>query len=128
VSGYLLFFRPLELYGFSEFLCFMLKQQVSEMEATCACLACSGGSERLVEFYARGWIVGHYDEEASFDSDTYEQHGAWQLEKMRTFAESADPYLCSLRLAKKIDIPEEATTQGREITSEQRKLGVIDSD
>jgi len=100
--------------------------QVSEMEATCACLACGGGSERLVDFYDRGWIVGHYDEKASFDGGKYSQNGAWQLGKMREFAESSDSYLCSLRLAKKISIPDRATTQGEKITSEQRKIGVIE--
>ncbi len=96
------------------------------MEATCACLACGGGSERLVDFYDRGWIVGHYDDEASFEGSEYSQNGAWQLGKMREFAESSDGYLCSLRLAKKISIPDDATTQGEKITSEQRKIGVIE--
>lgn len=106
----------------------MVSQSVSEMEARCACLACSGGSERLVDFYDRGWVVGHYEERASFDSDQYEDGGAWQLDQMRKAAESSNAFLCSLRLASKISIPDDATTQERKITSAQRKIGVIEPD
>jgi len=80
----------------------------------------------LVDFYDRGWVVGHYEDRASFDADQYEDRGAWQLDKMRKAAESSEAYLCSLRLASKISIPDGATTQGQKITSGQRKIGVIE--
>jgi len=98
------------------------------MKAACACLACSGGGERMAEFFDRGWIVGHYDEKASFDSDDYDQGGANQLEQMRKCAESSEPYLCSLRVAKKINVPDGMTTQGHPVTSEMRKIGIIEPD
>jgi len=96
------------------------------MKAACACLACSGGGKRMADFFERGWIVGHYDEEASFDSDNYDQGGANQLEQMRECAESSEPYLCSLRVAKKIDLPNRKTAQSHTITSEMRKIGIIE--
>jgi len=106
----------------------MTRESISDIEARCACLACSGGSERLVDFYDRGWVVGHYEELASFDSAEYQGRGAWQIDEMRKAAESSDAYLCSLRLATKISIPEDAMTQGQKITSGQRKIGIIEPD
>lgn len=96
------------------------------MKSACACLACSGGGERMAEFFNRGWIVGHYDNKASYDSDDFKQGGANQLELMRDCAESSEPHLCSLRVAKKIDIPNKKTSEGNPITSEHRKIGVVE--
>ncbi len=96
------------------------------MKATCACLACSGGGELMAEFFDRGWIVGHYEDKASFDSDAYDDNGAYQLEQMRERAESSEAYLCSLRVAKKISVPEGVTSQGHPITAENRKIGIIE--
>jgi hypothetical protein len=98
------------------------------MKAVCACLAGAGGAELNADFFERGWIVGHYDNKASFDSEDYGQRGANQLEKMRKKAESSDPYLCSLRVAKRIGVPDERTSDGQLITSEDRKIGVIEPD
>lgn len=105
-----------------------LLRRDSKMKAACACLACSGGGDRLADFFDRNWIVGHYDDFASFDSDDYAQRGAGQLDQMRDCAVSSNEYLCSLRVAKKIDIPNGKTTQGQQITSEQRKIGIIEPD
>ena len=105
----------------------MLSEAVAEMEGMCACLACSGGGERMADFYEKGWVVGHYDELASFDNDDYGGGGAYQLEAMKEKAEDSDQYLCSLRIAKKIDIPDDRAIEGKQLTSEQRKLGVIDA-
>lgn len=96
------------------------------MKAACACLACSGGGERMAEFFDRGWIVGHYDNKASYDSEDYKQRGANQLELMRDCVESSEPHLCSLRVAKKINIPNKKTSGGHPITSEHRKIGVVE--
>lgn len=92
------------------------------MEATCAFLGCSGGGDRMAEFFERGWVVGHYKDYASFDADDYTgEDGANQLGKMREIAESSDAYLCSLRVDAGFDIPSE-----RNISSDQRTIGVIE--
>jgi hypothetical protein len=82
----------------------------------------------MADFFDRGWVVGHYEDIASFDSADYGNRGASQLEKMRERAESSVPVLCSLRVAKRISVPEGAMAQGYPITSEKRKIGVIEPD
>lgn len=103
----------------------MSRDSISDMEATCACLACRGGGERIADFYDKGWVVGQFEEKASFDGGDYDHRGIWQLVEMRKAAQSSESYLCTLRIAKKIKIPEGRTTQGKEVTAEQRKIGVI---
>jgi len=99
----------------------MAQQEVSEMEATCAFLGCSGGGDRMAEFFERGWVVGHYGEKASFDGADYSgEGGASQLNTMREIAESSEAYLCSLRVGADFDIP-----SARDASSDQRKIGVI---
>jgi len=100
----------------------MVQQAISEMEATCAFLGCSGGGDRMAEFFERGWVVGHYKNKASFAGDDYpEERGASQLNKMREIAESSDAYLCSLRVGADFDVPSE-----RDVSTDQRKIGIIE--
>ena len=99
----------------------MSQQDISEMEATCAFLGCSGGGDRMAEFFERGWVVGHYGDKASFEGADYQESGADQLDKMREIAESSEAYFCSLRVGADIDIP-----PTRDVTSDQRKIGVIE--
>lgn len=99
----------------------MSQQDISEMEATCAFLGCSGGGDRMADFFERGWVVGHYGDQASFEGSHYEgEDGADQLNKMREIAESSEAHLCSLRVGTDFDIP--STTP---VSSDQRKIGVI---
>lgn len=100
----------------------MVQQDVSEMEATCAYLGCSGGGDRMAEFFDRAWVVGHYRDKASFEGEDYPgESGANQLNKMREIAESSEAYLCSLRVGADFDIP-----STRDVSSDQRKIGVIE--
>jgi hypothetical protein len=100
----------------------MVQQVISEMEATCAFLGCSGGGDRMAEFFERGWVVGHYKNKASFDGDDYPGlGGASQLNMMREIAESSDAYLCSLRVGADLNVPSE-----RDVSPDQRKIGIIE--
>lgn len=93
------------------------------MEATCAYLGCSGGADRMAEFFERRWIVGHYKNLASFDGDDYSgQRGASQLDDMKEIAESSDAYLCSLRVGAKYNLSSES------VSTDQRKIGIIKPD